>query len=348
MGRHGRFAFGSLLTAALASSLLAQQPAAKPAPLPAINPGQAHLSQTLGGLDAPAFALAYQESTGILAAGSEQGTIHYWDKTVTLGVRTGDRTAQMLLAHRGPVTALAWAKTGPLASAGIDRKVFLWAMPEGRLVHTLPVSSGVRALNMTADGQLLASGSDDGVIQLWDTKTGKPVNQLSGHSDWILCLAFSSDGKLLASGGYDRFVRLWDVASGKKLLDLPVQPPPPPKTPPGPANTALALAFSPDNKQLAIGGTDAQIHLVNAADGKIARTLAGHDSSITSLAFHPSGTLLVSAGKDRTIRLWNPANGQPIKSLEGHTSWVQGVAFMAQGTRLASVGADQTVRLWSF
>src|SRR5713226_813220 len=189
MGRHGQLAFWYLLTmAAFASSLAAQQPAVKLAPLPPINPNQAHLSQTLGGLDAPGSTLAYQESSGILAAGSEQGTIHYWDKSVTLGVRTGDRTAQILPAHKGPVTALAWAKGGLLASAGIDNKLLLWAMPEGRLVHALPVPGAVRALSMTADGQLLASGGDSGIVQLWDTKSGKPGNQLGGHSDWILCL----------------------------------------------------------------------------------------------------------------------------------------------------------------
>jgi WD40 repeat protein len=108
-----------------------------------------------------------------------------------------------------------------------------------------------------------------------------------------------------------------------------------------------ALAFSPDSKQVAVGGSDAGIYLFQATDGKFVRAMAaGHTSSITALAFHPNNTLLVSASKDRTVRLWNPANGQLYKALEGHTAWVQGVTFFAQSTRLASVGADQSVRLW--
>jgi WD40 repeat protein len=87
------------------------------------------------------------------------------------------------------------------------------------------------------------------------------------------------------------------VAATKKLLDIPVQPPAAPNAPKGSGNTVLALAFSADNKQLAWGGTDGQIHLVNVTDGKFVRSFAGHDSSITSLAFHPSGTLLVSGSK---------------------------------------------------
>src|SRR5205085_5059317 len=172
----------------------------------------------------------------------------------------------------------------------------------------------------------------------------------TGHTDRVLALTFSGDGKCLASGGYDGIVRLWEVATGKKLLDSPAKPPaaapPPANAPPTPPNVVLALAFSPDGKQLAVGGSDAQIYVFNTADAKIVRSIPGHTSSVTALAFHPGGTLLVSGSKDHTIRLWNPANGQPFKSLEGHTAWVQGVVFLAQGTRLASVSADQTVRLW--
>jgi WD40 repeat protein len=311
-----------------------------------IAPNQARLDQTIGGLDGPGVAIAANEPAGILAAACEHGTIHYWKKPVILGVRAGDKTPNLLKRHQGTITALAWGGGPVLASAGIDRKLLLWSMPDGTLLHTLPIASTVRALCMTADGKLLASAGEDAVIQLWDVTTGKPGLKLTGSTDWILGLAFSSDGKLLASGGYDPVARLWDVASGKKLLDIPVQPPTPPNTLAGPRNTVLSLAFTPDNKQLALGGTDAQIHLVNTAEGKIVRSFPGHTSSVTSLVFHPSGTLLVSGSKDRTVRLWNPANAQPIKTLEGHTAWVEGVTFLAQGTRLASVGADQTVRLW--
>jgi WD40 repeat protein len=166
------------------------------------------------------------------------------------------------------------------------------------------------------------------------------------HTDWVLTLAFNSDGKQLASGGYDGVVRLWDVSAGKKVLDIQGRPPLPPNTPPGLPNVVWALAFSPDNKLLAVGGSDGPIHLINPADGKIVRSLPGHTSTLTGLAFHPSGTVLASSSKDRSIRLWNVANGQPLKVLEGHTAWAQGVTFLAQGTRLASVGADHTVRLW--
>ncbi len=331
---------------ALAAPAASQQPAAKPAIPPAIVPNQAHLAQTLTGLDGPGTACVYSEATGILAAASEHGTIVCWPKDVTAGVRSGNTPPIVLPGHKGRVTALACGGGTVLASAGVDQKIRLWDMAEGKILHTFATATIVRALTMSGDGKLLAAAGDDSVIQLWDVATGTAGIKLAGHADWVLCLAFSPDDKLLASAGYDQVFQLWDVAGTKKLLDIPVQPPAAPSAPKGSGNTVRALAFSADNKQLAWGGTDAQIHLVNVADGKFVRSFAGHDGSVTSLAFHPSGTLLVSGSKDRTVRLWNPANGQLIKNLEGHTAWVESVVLIAGGTRLASVGADAAVHLW--
>ncbi len=335
-----------VLAVAFVPAALAQPPLQPTPPLP-IAPSQARLDQTLRGLDGPGLALLYNEQAGILAAACEQGTIPYWSKGVALGIRVGADPPNVLRGHKGPVTALAWSGGSVLASAGVDHQVLLWSMPEGQLQRTLSVNSMVRALAMSPDGKLLASAGDDPVVQIWEVATGQPRAKLTGHSDWVWCLAFSSDGKLLASGGADGIVRLWDVAAARKVLDIAIKIPTPPKTPAKPLPTVLALTFSPDQQQHAVGGSDAQIHLMQVADGKIVRSLTGHTSSITSVRFHPSGTVLVSASKDRTLRLWNPANGQSLKVLEGHAAWVQGATFLAQGTRLASVGADQTVRLWS-
>lgn len=325
------------------SATVAQQPGA-PAPS-GVNAASARPDQTLGGLGGPGFAVAYDEEMRVLVAACENGFLYYWGKDVAMGVRGGDRTPRSVQGHKGPVTAVV-SGAGVFASAGVDGKVIVWELPAEKVVHTLAAPAAVRALALTPDGKILASAGDDAAVQLWDVGSGKAGPKLEGSKDWQLELTFSPDGKTLAAGGYDGRLRLWEVGSGKKLVEVEALPPAPPNTPPRPANVLASLAFSPDGKTVAVGGSDAQIHLFQRADGKLVRSLPGHTGTITGLAFHPSGNLLVSSSKDRTVRLWNPANGQMLKSLEGHTAWVQGVTFFAQGTRLASVGADRTVRLW--
>jgi WD40 repeat protein len=62
------------------------------------------------------------------------------------------------------------------------------------------------------DGRLLASGSRDKTIKLWEVASGSLVRTLTGHTDSVFSVAFSPDGRLLASGSDDNTIRLWDIS----------------------------------------------------------------------------------------------------------------------------------------
>src|SRR5687768_12836468 len=92
------------------------------------------------------------------------------------------------------------------------------ALAQPKLLDTMRPghTSWVRTVAFSPDGKLLASGSLDKSISMWDVKTGKSTASLTGHTDAVNSVAFSPDGKLLASGSQDDSTKLWDLAAGKR------------------------------------------------------------------------------------------------------------------------------------
>ena len=77
----------------------------------------------------------------------------------------------------------------------------------------------LRRENLKVDPSLLlASGSRDNTIKLWDVSSGSELHTLKGHCDFVLSIAFSPNGKLLATGGRDSVITLWEVNSRRELI----------------------------------------------------------------------------------------------------------------------------------
>ena len=85
-------------------------------------------------------------------------------------------------------------------------------------------SDRILSIAFSSDGQILASGSADRTITLWNSQTGKSLRTLQGHRSWVWGIAISHDSKLLASGSYDHTVKLWDIQSGECLQTLQGHP----------------------------------------------------------------------------------------------------------------------------
>lgn len=108
-----------------------------------------------------------------------------------------------------------------------------------------PHKSPVRALAVSPDRKLLASGDDSGVIVLWDTSTWQQVSELRGHSQAVGVLEFSPDSSRLASGGRDRDVVVWDLDTRTLWAALR-----------GHSQPVTHLAWRPDGTSLVSAGTD--------------------------------------------------------------------------------------------
>lgn len=195
-------------------------------------------------------------------------------------------------------------------------------------------SDFIESVVFCPDGKLIASGSRDGIIKLWEVTSGRELRTFLGHSKGELSIEFSPDGKTLASGSWDKTIRLWDVASGKQLRMLT-----------GHSREIAAITFSPDGKILASGSWDKTIKLWDVASGKEVRTLIGHDYFVYSISFSKDGKTLAS-GSLRVIKFWDVESGKEIRSLTGHSHHVLSVLFSPDKKKLASSSPDGTTRLW--
>jgi hypothetical protein len=169
------------------------------------------------------------------------------------------------------------------------------------------------------DGKLLAAGSADGTVGLWEAATLRPVFRSAPSPTAVESVAFSPDGKLLASGNTGREVRLWAVPGGRLVREV---------RSPGDrvAYQGSALGFSADGRTLAVGGWEA-IALWEVATGKERLRLKGHRGDVRSVAFTPDGRSLVSGAGDHTALIWDLARaagagpGRALTARELESAW---------------------------
>ncbi|WP_088241712.1 trypsin-like peptidase domain-containing protein [Calothrix rhizosoleniae] len=158
---------------------------------------------------------------------------------------------------------------------------------------------------------------------------------LTGHSYWVISVAFSPDGKTLASGSLDKTIKIWDVGSGKQLKSLT-----------GHSDLVSSVAFSPDGRTLASGSSDKSIKIWDVGSGKQLKSLSGHSYWVHSMVFSPDGRTLASGSSDHSIKIWDVGSGKQLKTLSGHSDSVYSVAFSPDGKTLASGISDNSIKIW--
>jgi len=197
--------------------------------------------------------------------------------------------------------------------------------------HDLRVS----CVAFSPDGKVLASGSDDETIKLWNVARREASATLRGHSGPVHCLAFSPDGKTLASGGVDDAVRLWDTATGKQTTSFHLH-----------FDVVSGVAFSADGKTLASASHDKTVKLWDLATGENSADLRGHPRPVTALALAADGRTLAALSKERTWKLWDTVTRKDIATFHAHDVALWSMAFSPDGKMLAVAGSDRTVNLW--
>jgi WD40 repeat protein/serine/threonine protein kinase len=271
--------------------------------------------------------------TGLWGA-NEPGEIRVWNAA------TGQEI-WALHGHAGPVMCLDISPDGKLlASTGVSwergnpDRVKIWDIATGNEVLSFEPPENVFSLAFNREG-LLALGSTNGMIRIWNLATNEQVSGLPGHKDCVFGLSYSSDGRRLASGSRDGTVRLWDVSECRELSAA------------SNLGDVRTVMFSPDNQRVA-AGTFAGSLVIFDATGEELRSLSRHRRTpgLSSVRFSPDGQLLALGTRGEGVKIWDAETGDELRAFYGHLGYVNEVAFSPDGRRLASGGIGGQIRVW--
>jgi len=275
-----------------------------------------------------------------LITASSDATIKIWD------VITGDLSYEFS-EFNGLVDSVTFSPSGSQFMFGTVDGLHIWQLDfdiaqgittfTNEEILTIPESAGGI---FSPDGSQLAAASGSiasgNAIVLWDATSGRELLTLTGHTGWVMGLAFSPDGKQLASTSLDGTVKIWSLAPGTEMVTV---------SGPG-ADYGTRVAYNPNGREFATNGGDGTATLWNAKTGEPRLTLTGHELEVLNVAFSSDGKLFATGSLDGSTIVWDTATGEKLLTLIGHEFGVRDIAFSSDESLIATSGFDGTAKVW--
>ena len=300
-------------------------------------------------------------------------------------VRIVGRISASIPGHKDIILATQFSSlsSARLVTGSADSTARIIDCDTGTPVHTLKGhTSWVLVVSWSPDDSMIATGSNDNTVILWNPKTGESLGApLKGHSKWVNGLAWEpfhlqTPGRpRLASSSKDATVRIWDVVN--KKIDMVLS---------GHKKSVTCVRWG-GTGYIYTSSQDQTVKIWNANDGTLAHTLSKHAHWVNYLSlstdfvlrtayhdhtghvpptqeekiakakdrFEKAATTvnginerLVTASDDNTMYLWEPSKTTgPLARLIGHQKPVNHVTFSPNGLLIASSGWDNHVKLWN-
>lgn len=273
-------------------------------------------------------------------------------------------------AHRGPILHIDLSGSAA-ATASRDRSVKIWAMPDGRLLHTLLSphgglfavrQRGSRLALATFDDRVgvadtpsaplrwfvghrgavtdvvwarddqVVSASRDRTIMLWDCATELPIRTFAGHSHFVTHIACVARGDHVISASEDGTVRRWDLGSGELLW----------KATTSQRQPIWGMAVSADERFTAAGDASGFVRLFDAASGETLAKLGTPGLAHRALAFSPDSRLLAAGRDDGSVSVWDIATERVRITVSSASAGV--ISAARSGSRLFTGHTNGSVK----
>ncbi|CAL5970990.1 Pentapeptide_repeats-containing protein [Hexamita inflata] len=286
-----------------------------------------------------------------------------------------------LIEHKNQVISIS-SNNKYIYSASFDNTVKHWLLSTGKCINTVKIlHKGINTFAFSFDGSQFCTGSVDGTVKLWETKSSKcnitfndyilvkihdqqikqmEVNRMSR----ITVITLSKNNKFICTGAEDGTINIWEILDKhnlkhiyciqgyytndeSKLTNKNAQKYT--QNTNGHKQRITSLCFSSNNKYICSGSQDQSIKLWSLdshTDGGYMWTFEQHQDQVSSLCFSQKDKYIISGSWDKTIKLWDIALKKCILTLNGHVDTITSICISDDGQYIYSGSNDNSIKVW--
>lgn len=276
----------------------------------------------------------FHQNSSLLVVGFNNGVFGLWELPSFTNLHT-------LSISQEKVTSVDINPSGEWLAFGARKlgQLLVWEwQSESYVLKQQGHFYDMNTISYAPDGQIVATGGDDGKVKLWNLQSGFCTVTFSDHSASVSQVEFAKQGRILFSASLDGTIRAYDLLRYRNFKTF---------TSPSPTQFS-SMAVDESGEIIAAGSIDSfEIFLWSVQTGKLMDVMSGHEGPVSGLSFGPGGAQLASSSWDRTIRVWDIYRRARTVEPYQLNSDALSIAFRPDGKELATTTLDGQIQFWS-